>query len=145
MNWLNHDHGNFELAVYKCRTACDASDWPLVQCTFREFASRYKSHMHAEEEVLFLAYDAHPGTTTDPTDSLKADHTQILRLMEHISELLDVGSYESLAEDLSLLYRTMIKHHEKEEEIFLPMASEALFPNKDTIHADLKRHITARD
>ena len=138
MSWLNHDHKNFESAVFKCRNACDEKDWPQVQTVFGELESSYRTHVRIEEEVLFPAYEARPGAATEPTSSLKADHTQIFHLMDHISKQLDQGSHDSLAYDFALLYRTLIKHHEKEEEIFLPMASEALLSDKETILADLK-------
>ncbi len=141
MNWLNHDHKNFESAVYKCRSACDDANWPLVQQVFDELLAGYRSHVRIEEEVLFPAYDQQPGVPADPTDSLRADHTQIFRLMEHIAQRLEQSSNDGLAEDLSLLYRTLIKHHEKEEPIFLPMASQALYSDKDAILEELKTRI----
>ena len=138
MGWLNHDHKNFESAVFKCRTACDERDWSQVQGLFTELEAKYRSHVRLEEEVLFPAYEARPGAAAEPTNSLKSDHTQIFHLMDHISRQLDQGSHDSLAYDFALLYRTLIKHHEKEEEIFLPMASEALYSDKDAILAELK-------
>ena len=145
MNWLHHDHKNFESAVYKCRTACDDADWSLVQDIFDELASNYRNHVRIEEEVLFPAYEAHTEALTKPTSSLKADHVQIFNLMDHIAQRLSEGVQETLAENFSLLYQILIKHHEKEEEIFLPMASEALYSDKDAILADMKSQFTKAD
>lgn len=144
MNWLNHDHENFESAVYKCRSACDDANWPLVQQVFNELVTSYKFHVQIEEEVLFPAYEQHPDVPRDPTDSLRADHTQIFRLMENILQQLGQSPDDSVAEDLSLLYRTLIRHHEKEEQIFLPMASQALYFDKDAILEELKSQIENR-
>ncbi len=141
MNWLNHDHKNFESAVYKCRSASDDANWPLAQQVFDELVTSYRFHVRIEEEVLFPAYEQHPGVPRDPTDSLRADHAQIFRLMDHISRQLGQSPNDSLAEDLSLLYRTLISHHEKEEQIFLPMASQALYSDKDAILENLKSRI----
>ena len=132
-NWLNHDHQKFESVVYQCRTACDAEDWSSVRRHFEELTSIYESHIYIEEEVLFPAYEKHPGVSMEPTASLKADHVQILHLIKHIAQQLDNSDHDNLAEDFSLLYRTLASHHEKEEEIFLPMASEALYSDKDAI------------
>ena len=137
MKWLHHDHKDFESAVYKCRVACDIADWSLVQDVFAEMASNYKNHVRIEEDVLFPAYDAHPGASSGPTASLEADHEQILHLMDHIAQGLAENDRESLAENFSLLYRILRNHHEKEEEIFLPMASGALYSNKDAILAEM--------
>jgi iron-sulfur cluster repair protein YtfE (RIC family) len=141
MNWLNHDHKSFESAVYKCRSACDDANWSFVQQVFAELVENYKLHVRIEEEVLFPAYEQHPGVTAEPTDFLRADHKQIFSLMEHISSQLNQKAYDTVAEDLSFLYRTMIGHHDKEEQIFLPMASEALYSDKNTILEELKSQI----
>ena len=138
MNWLNHDHQNFEEMAYKCRTTCDDGDRTSVMRLFEKLTSNYESHVRIEEEVLFPAYEALSGVSIEPTTSLKADHIQIFRLIRHISQQLDHSAHANLGEDFSLLYQTLRRHHEKEEEIFLPMASEALYSNKDAILTDLK-------
>ena len=144
MSWLHHDHKNFESAVYQCRSACDDANWSRVRDIFDELASHYRSHVRIEEEVLFPAYEAHPDASSKPTESLRSDHTQIFNLMDNIAQSLQQGAQDRLAENLSLLYRILTKHHEKEEEIFLPMASEALYSDKDAILADMKVKL-ARD
>ncbi|UCH40296.1 MAG: hemerythrin domain-containing protein [Gammaproteobacteria bacterium] len=138
MNWLNHDHREIESAVYRCRSACDIADWSLVQDVFAEMASDYKNHIRIEENVLFPAYEAHPEASSGPTESLQADHEQIVHLMDHIAQRLADNNRKSLAESFSLLYRILRNHHEKEEEIFLPMASGALYSNKDAILAKMQ-------
>lgn len=130
MNWLHHDHKHFESVVYKCRTACDAADWETAVGLLEQLASEYKSHIRMEEGVLFPAYEALPGVSTNPTASLKQDHNQIFRLFSHITQELKDGAYDNSAQNLSLLFRTLIRHHEKEEELFLPMASELLASKK---------------
>ncbi len=145
MNWLHHDHRDFESAVYKCRTACDIADWSLVQDVFTEMASNYRNHVRIEEDALFPAYEAHHEASSGPTDSLRADHEQIFHLMDHIAQCLDENDRESLAEHFSLLYRVFRNHHEKEEEIFLPMASGALYSNKDAILAEMKSQAAKDD
>ena len=141
MNWLDHDHRNFESLVYRCRSASDAADWGAVKRLVDQLASAYRSHVVIEEQVLFPAYESHPGSSAKPTDTLKADHAQIFRLFSHVTKQLDDQAHDGVADDLAMLFRTLARHHEKEEEIFLPMASEALYANKDAILADLKdRH-----
>ena len=144
INWLHHDHRDFESAVYRCRTACDMADWSLVQDVFAELVSSYRNHVRIEEEVLLHAYEEHPGASIGPADSLRADHEQILHLMDHIEQLLADNARDNLSDKFSLLYRIVSKHHEKEEEIFLPMASEALHSSKNAILADMQNQ-SARD
>lgn len=138
MNWLDHDHRKFESMVYRCRTASDAADWNEVKRLVGQLASAYSSHVAIEERVLFPAYEVLPGYPTEPTSSLKADHAQIFRLFGHVTKQLDEQAHAGLAEDLATLFRTLARHHEKEEEIFLPMASQALYADKDAILNELK-------
>lgn len=145
MNWLNHDHKEFEAAVYKCRNACHEEEWSVVERLFPDLRFSYREHVRIEEEVLFPAYEAHPGVSSGPTDSLTADHVQIFNLMNRIADRLNKKSLDSLAEDFSLLYRILVKHHEKEEEIFLPMASEALYSDKDAILQGIKDQFGSKD
>ena len=113
-------------------------DWSVLQDVFTELAAGYRNHVRIEEEVLLPAYEAHPGVSTGPTDSLRSDHDQIFQLMDHIAQRLADNARENLAENFSLLFRILNKHHEKEEEIFLPMASEALYSSKSAILAELQ-------
>ena len=138
INWLHHDHREFESAVYECRAACDISRWSRVQDVFGRLASQYRDHVRIEEEVLLPAYESRLRAAVEPADSLRADHEQILHLMDHITQRLADGSCDNLSENFALLYRVLTKHHEKEEEIFLPMASEMLYSSKNDILADLR-------
>ena len=143
MNWLDHDHRRFESLVYSCRRASDADEWEEVGRLVEQLGAAYRSHVAIEEQVLFPAYEAHPGAPVEPTESLRADHAQIFRLFSHVGERLQQGVHDDLADDLALLFRTLARHHEKEETIFLPMASEALYADKDAILADLSARLSA--
>lgn len=137
MNWLYHDHKHFEAIVYECRSACDDENWGVAQRLLDELTGKYESHVRVEEHVLFPAYEALAGVSTTPTKSLKNDHTQIFSLMAQIAQRLGQGTCADLAEEFALLYRTLTRHHEKEEEIFLPMASELLSSGKHAILDEL--------
>lgn len=142
MTWLNHDHKQFESTVHRCRSICDDDDWIAVHKMFQDFLSSYEMHVRLEEDVLFPRYEQRVETSASPTESLREDHTQIFRLARHIQDLLEHGDRQDVANDLSLLYRLLTKHHEKEEEIFLPMASETLLLDKAEILSELKSLVT---
>ncbi|MDJ0741270.1 MAG: hemerythrin domain-containing protein [Gammaproteobacteria bacterium] len=143
MNWLYHDHRKFESLVYQCRTASDAGDWEIVKGLVEQLLVAYESHVAIEEQILFPAYEAHPGAPAEPTEALKSDHVQIFRLFRHVAKQLEDDIPASVADDLAMLFRTLARHHEKEEQIFLPMASEALYADKDAILADLETRFGA--
>jgi len=138
MTWLNHEHQQFESAVYRCRSICDDKNWGLVRTLFQEFVESYGTHVRLEEDVVFAMYEERAGTSSEPTDSLRTDHAQIANLCKHIHDLLERGDWQHVPREISLLYRCVIRHHEKEEEIFLPMASEVLLSDKEEVLSRLK-------
>jgi iron-sulfur cluster repair protein YtfE (RIC family) len=111
----------------------------MVHQVFQDFLSSYEMHVQLEEDVLFPMYEERPETSPEPTDSLREDHAQIFRLGKNIQDLLARGDWEGVPHDVSLLYQALIRHHEKEEEMFLPMASDSLLSDKDKIIAELER------
>lgn len=133
MTWLHHDHQNFESVVYRCVVACEGKDWKSVKRLFNSLASDYRAHVRLEENVLFPMYEASEGTPEGPTKSLKEDHVQVFRLLDEVSLALDGDVYERLPHLFSLLYQALKGHHEREEDFFLPMASHALFADKDKV------------
>lgn len=137
MNWLNHDHQQFESAVYRCRTVCDIADWDKLRDQFDDFVIAYELHVRAEEELLFPYYERREGASREPTESLRADHAQIFRVVGQISARLERAEWTRIPDELSRLYQVLARHHEMEEKIFLPMASELLAGDKETILADL--------
>ena len=136
--WLNHDHKQFESAVYCCRSVCDDEDWGTVRNLFQDFLSSYVMHMQLEEDVLFPMYEERAETPTGAIISLREDHAQILGLAKHIRDLLERGDTQSVPNHMSSLYRLVTKHHKNEEEIFLPMARETLLSDKDKMLSELK-------
>jgi len=138
MTWLSHEHTQFESAVHRCRSACDSENWAIVRKIFQDFVTSYEVHAALEEDVVFPMYEEHAETSKEPTHSLRADHAQIFSLCRHIHDHLERGDYQGVPQEMSLLYRSLIRHHEKEEEIFLPMASEALLLDKEQVLSKLK-------
>jgi hemerythrin superfamily protein len=133
MSWLHHDHQQFESAIYCCRTACEAADGDGLRNQFDDFVTAYRLHVRAEEELLFPHYEQREGASPEPTESLRADHAQIFRLVGQITEQMERDEWANLCDELSRLYRVLARHHETEEKVFLPMASELLAGDKDII------------
>ena len=113
-NWLVHEHSLYEDLLSRCQDAVEIEDWSGANFVFRELVTHLKWHMALEEEVLYAAYETAGEAPQGPTTALRVIKT---RDSDHVLECL------------LHLEKQMIKHHEKEEDIFLPMASHILGRN----------------
>ena len=139
-NWLLHDHRKYEDMVEQCRTAVKSDYWELVESLFRELVSLLKGHFLMEELVLFPAYEKLRGAPQEPSRVLREEHDQIRRVLGILSTALESRLVEDFSASLDSLEDMMERHHEKEEEIFLPMAGHALLERREKIMQELKRH-----
>lgn len=137
-NWLNHDHLEYETLLYDCQAAVEQEDWRSAQQLFEQLVSHVKVHMRIEEEILYPAYEEAMNVPQGPTHALREEHDEIVRLMRDLSYVLKTNDSDLFLESLLPLERVMLKHHEKEEEIFLPMASHLLLDRRDEIMRKLE-------
>jgi len=132
-NWLEHEHSLYEDLVSVCLESAQAEDWETVDLALRDCVTHLKRHMALEEEVLFPAYEASAGAPQGPTMALRREHDDIARLIQDTVRVLGSQDREAVLDSLQLLESRMIKHHEKEEDIFLPMASHILRGSRDQL------------
>ena len=98
-----------------------------------------KRHIALEEEVLYPAYESALHAPQGPTTALRKEHSTIIRLLQDIAPVIRIRDSEHLLECLAHLENQMIKHHEKEEDIFLPMASHILNSRRDELLSSLRQ------
>jgi hemerythrin-like domain-containing protein len=132
-NWLVHEHSLYEDLLSRCRDAADAEDWATVDSVVHELVTHLKRHMALEEEVLFPAYEATLHAPQGPTMALRDEHSSIVRLIVDTAHVIRSRDSDHVRECLLDLENLMIKHHEKEEDIFLPMASQILSTSRDEL------------
>lgn len=136
-NWLEHEHSLYENLLLQCQGAVESEDWGITDHLFKEMLTSLKRHMALEEEVLYPAYESAPHAPQGPTQALRAEHDQIVRLMTDTARVIKSRGSEHVLECLHQLEIQMIKHHEKEEDIFLPMASHILATEREEISRKL--------
>jgi iron-sulfur cluster repair protein YtfE (RIC family) len=139
-NWLLHDHRKYEGILAKCRAAFAGQDWKQTEWWFHELLSLLKGHFLMEEQVLFPAYEGLAAAPPGPTRNLRKDHDEIRALLRQLSVSLDAREPGEFSNSLASLEACMGQHHEKEEELFLPMAGHALLEGRERVVAELKRH-----
>jgi iron-sulfur cluster repair protein YtfE (RIC family) len=140
-NWLEHEHSQYEDLLCQCQDAVESEQWGTVDRLFEQLVSSLKRHMALEEEVLYPAYETTAHAPQGPTRALREEHDQLVRLVSDMARVIKSRGSEHVLECLVHLERQMIKHHEKEEDIFLPMASHIL----DAKRAEISRKIADFD
>jgi hemerythrin-like domain-containing protein len=143
-NWLVHDHSRYEALMLRCQLAVAGEDWAAADRDFSDLIARLKTHMAMEEEVLYPAYEAASHAPQGPTTALRQEHDAIVRLVQDMVRLLKSRDSERVLEGLAQLEQLMFKHHEKEEDIFLPMASHILTAKRDEVLAQLDSFDTSK-
>ena len=136
-NWLVHEHSLYEDLLSQCQEAVEIENWDGVDRIFNDLVTHLKRHMALEEEVLYPAYEAAPHAPQGPTTALREEHSAIVRLVRDMAQIIRTRNSEHMLECLAQLEYRMIKHHEKEEDIFLPMASHILESSRDELLSKL--------
>jgi len=138
-NWLVHEHSLYEDLLTECHDAVENEDWEGVNLIFSQLVMHLKRHIALEEEVLYPAYESAPHAPQGPTTALREEHSTIIRLLQDMAPVIRTRDSEHLLECLAHLENQMIKHHEKEEDIFLRMASHILNSRRDELSSRLKQ------
>ena len=138
-DWLNHDHRAFEALLARCEEAAEREDWKSAKQLFNELVVHLKAHMQMEEEVLYPAYESLAEAPQGPTTALRVEHDEIVRLVRDLSRVLATKNSDLFLDALLPLDKALTGHHQKEEEIFLPMAGHALVERREEITAKLKQ------
>lgn len=149
-NWLVHEHSMYENLLSLCQEAVGIEDWDSASRVFAELVTHLKRHMLLEEEVLYPAYEAAPHAPQGPTVALREEHSAIVRQVLDMERIIKTRDSEHVLEGLVQLENRMITHHEKEEDIFLPMASHILSASRDELlrklaDFDVSSHDSKRD
>ena len=136
-NWLVHEHSLYEDLLSRCLDAVEIEDWGSADLVFGELVTHLKRHMALEEEVLYATYEAAVEAPQGPTKALREEHDLIVRLVRDMVRVIKTRDSDYVLECLIHLEKQMIKHHEKEEDIFLPMASHILDDRREEISQQL--------
>jgi hemerythrin-like domain-containing protein len=143
-NWLVHEHSLYENLLSQCQDAVEIENWETVDLIFHELITHLKRHMALEEEVLYPAYESAPHAPQGPTTALREEHSGIVRLIKDMARVIKTRDSGHVLECLTHLEFQMIKHHEKEEDIFLPMASHILSASHDELLRKLSEFDAAK-
>ncbi len=137
-DWLIHDHSEFESLLYEFTDAVEQEAWARANELFKQLIAGLKAHMAMEEEVLYPAYESNQNLPQEPVVALRDEHDNIVRLVRDLAQVIKNRDSEHTLQSVLPLEQALISHHEKEEDIFLPMAGRFLLPQKDDIVRQLQ-------
>ncbi|MFN3593973.1 MAG: hemerythrin domain-containing protein [Thiobacillaceae bacterium] len=132
---LSNDHDHCDQLFATAENAVQARDWAHAGRAFAAFASALERHFHAEEQVLFPAFEARSGMSGGPTFVMRSEHLQMRELVEQMSAALanqDDAGFIGASETLLMLMR---QHNLKEEQILYPMTDRVLADATDLVGA----------
>jgi len=130
---LGSDHdrlAQLEFAAFVSRAAGDAK---AAERWYAAFSSGLKHHIAVEEELLFPVFEKRvglsPSASAGPTEVLRREHEEILRLLGEI--LRTIGNPAKLPDEARAAFHEVLeKHHLREEEILYPALDYALSPGE---------------
>jgi iron-sulfur cluster repair protein YtfE (RIC family) len=143
-NWLLHEHLLYENLLSRCQYALEIEDWEDVSLAFGELVRQLELHMAMEEQVLYPLYESSPRVPQEPTRALRLEHARIMRLSAELERVIRSRDAGHVHESLNHLEYQLIKHHEKEEDIFLPMAGSILEHRHEEISRRLAEFAAAQ-
>ncbi len=144
-HWLVHDHTRIEFLLGELADACETQNWQIMKRSLKELIKQLKYHMAQEEEVLFPAYDERTGPPHMPTLLLRKEHRDVIKILTELSSVLKVEDLAAAQKLLPELQTAMLQHHEKEEHVFLPMASHILCENREELSRALEDFRLSKD
>jgi hemerythrin-like domain-containing protein len=118
------EHGVFYAQFdYLEKNVPQATDLALVKSQGVMLTAALATHAHLEDELLFIALEAHLDPQFGPLAVMRVEHNEIEGSLERLQEVQDLAE----ARDL-LLYtiQTARAHFAKEEEVLFVMAQQML-------------------
>jgi DUF438 domain-containing protein len=140
-NWLLHDHRRYEMLLEECRREVEKKVWSKARDHLDDLVSFLKGHFVMEEQVLFPAYEElTSGLSATSTKLLCHEHDAIRSILKSMHKSLAAGDFLEARQHFHCLVRTMELHHQREEQVFLPLAGHILLIKREEIINRLKRH-----
>ena len=107
-------------------TAVAAKQWDTASDYLEQFCDALEEHLAMEEEVLFPAFEAKTGLTTDVTGTMRAEHREFRSLMRRLEDACTHRDSDAFLDHSSILGFMLEEHETKEESGLYPLIDRAL-------------------
>ena len=128
---LGFDHDRLDELLLAARQAWVDGATDEAREPFAAFAAGLRRHIHAEERVLFPAFEKASGQQPGfaPTAVMCAEHREIEQLLGAISAALAAGAARECPE-VGALAALLLAHNRKEEHVLYPMTDRLVPPDE---------------
>ena len=139
----HHKHCDDLFAV--AENLVQKGDWAAAAKAFARFHAQMQAHFHAEEDLLFPAFESATGMSEGPTQMMRHEHQQMRSLLGQLKDACDAHDAEAYAGAAETLLMLMQQHNMKEENILYPMCDQSLGAEGERVAAEMsglleKRH-----
>jgi hemerythrin-like domain-containing protein len=122
------EHGVFYAQFdYMEKNISQATDLVLVKSQGAMLTAALATHAHMEDELLFVALEAHIDPQFGPLAVMRMEHHEIEGSLIRLQEVQDLPEAKHL---LLHAVQTARAHFAKEEQVLFPMAQQMLETNK---------------
>jgi hemerythrin-like domain-containing protein len=119
---LGVDHRRLDAALADAKRLLVAGEVAAARERFGVFREGLERHIEAEEQVLFPVFEELTGAANGgPTSVMRAEHTELRKLMAEVAGVLEMRVAEGLTTPLAALTARIYAHNGKEERILYPM------------------------
>ncbi len=101
-------------------------DLTLIKNQGAMLTAALATHAHLEDELLFIALEAHIDPQFGPLAVMRMEHNEIEGSLTHLQELQDLAEAKNV---LLHAVQTARAHFAKEEQVLFPMACQMLDAN----------------
>jgi iron-sulfur cluster repair protein YtfE (RIC family) len=118
---LGVDHSRLDAALADAKRLLVVGEMGAARERFGVFREGLERHIEAEEQVLFPVFEDLTGTAHGgPIAAMRAEHTELRKLMAEVAGILETGAAEGLTTPLAALTARIYAHNGKEERIVYP-------------------------
>lgn len=136
---LENHHKHCDDAFAIAEAAVGKKHWDEAARLHNSFCGEMETHFHAEESLLFPAFEAATNIIDGPTKVMQTEHVQIRELLDTMADAIARNDVDGFAGHADTLVIMMQQHNLKEENIFYPMCDSSLSGNAEAL-AELLRH-----
>ena len=137
-DFLVPDHKRCDKLFADAESAVSLGEWDKAAAIFIDFRTALLHHFAMEEEIMFPAFEASTGMKFGPTEVMRAEHRQMIVLLNLMPDALLRKKMNAYLGDADTLLILMQQHNIKEEQMLYQMADQALANESEALVARMR-------
>lgn len=138
---MQDHHGRCDATFADAEDAVRRGRWAEGRALLAAFGRDLDSHLAAEEEILFPAFEQVTGMREGPTQMMRYEHGQMRSVLAQMVAAAAGQDGEEFAGAAETLLVLMQQHNAKEEHILYPMCESALTAEAENLTRRLRERL----